>query len=268
MRYMGGKHRQSKAITAELVRRYAGQKTYAEPFCGALGQASRAVPELARLGVKRFMLSDVSLALMNTWKALIYGRWEPPDFVSEDEYKRIKSKRDPENPLTAYCGFALSFGGKWFGVYARDRKHERNFNVTSKRSTLRKASLLRPFKPTLKKAMYSELSVEKAIVYLDPPYRNSTKYHDYEGKFDYEAFTEWAESLGQSNDVILTEFVPPSPLWRVVHEWGNTKSRHINAKPKDSMTNERIFEFVGNGKSSNHQIQLSLFRPPASPPSS
>lgn len=249
MRYMGGKFRQSKAIVAELVRRCNGKKKYHEPFCGAMGVAHKALPALHSAGVVAFVLSDVSLPLVNMWKSAVSGKWEPPDFVSEDMYEKYKEEQDPEDPNTAYIGHACSFGGKWFGGLARHSRgkgvcdHTKKSQINQKLSVLTKAGILRVYKPKIVCCSYNGMSISNSLVYLDPPYADRTKAHKHNGSdFNHDEFWKWASGLRfNNNDVIATEFIRPNG-WKTIHSWGDTVVRHKAGVQSDG-TNERIFEF-------------------------
>jgi len=248
---MGGKIRQSKVITAELVRRYNKQTIYVEPFCGALGSAEKAIPALAAVGVKQFVLSDVSKSLITMWRAAVFDGWSPPKFVSEKLYYAVKRWNDSDDPLTAYCGFGISFAGKWFGGYVRGSKGGSNTNLwyrmheNQQLSVLRKAAAIRPYKPEIVclSCFDLEFNKEECIVYLDPPYENRTKAHNFKS-FSHKDFWKWAAKLTETNDVIVTGFEAP-PQWRSIYNWGDTVVRHHSAKTKGDGTCEQIFEYQG-----------------------
>lgn len=226
MNYMGGKHRQGPKITKFILERVNPEIPYFEPFCWAMGVAYRIVPHLSG----PVHLSDSNEALVNMWKALFAG-WEPPDIISEETYQHHKKIRDPKDPMTAYCGYGVSFGGKWWGGYARNGVGT-NFALNTKRSTLLKAD----FKILC--CDYREIKPTESVVYLDPPYAGRVK--AYGVNFDNSRFWEYAEELVQfGNQVFVTEFTAPEP-WRRMFDFGNTVVGHHGGKSKDD-TCESIF---------------------------
>ena len=242
MWYMGGKIRQSRAITEKLTRLHSDERTYIEPFCGALGCAEKAIPALAKAGIKNFILSDTSEALITMWRFVIAG-WNPPSKVSEEEYAHHKSVRDPLDPMTAYCGFAMSFGGKWFAAFARSGDRTPRNQINQRDATLRKADAIRPHNPVITFCDYTEYTgVENALVYLDPPYEKRTKAHNFDG-FSTTNFWAWAEVLSRRNCVIATGFEAPNN-WETVHSWGHTVVHH-NKNKVASKVDERVFKFGG-----------------------
>ena len=124
MRYIGGKFRQSKKLSQHIKCVYDGE-TYIEPFCGSLSTI-KYVKNFIKYGV----FSDVQYQLIKMWTSLKKG-WIPPQEISEQLYKEIKNKNDINNPLTAYVGYGLSFGGKYFGGYARPgiKNYSRKYDI-------------------------------------------------------------------------------------------------------------------------------------------
>lgn len=55
------------------------------------------------------------------WQALQQG-WQPPEIITKDEYYYVKEHKDENPALTGFVGFGCSFGGKWFGGLASNKK--------------------------------------------------------------------------------------------------------------------------------------------------
>jgi len=240
MKYMGGKFRQSPKIAEMVGKHIKSGMTYYEPFCGALGAALKCVPVAEAHGACGIVLSDVSECLITMWKASLSG-WVPPATVSLETYKTMEKTRDPTNPLTAYCGFGLSFGGRYFEGLARDKKKRRNYALEAKKSILQKTKMLQEVKipVTIKHCDYREIRPIASLLYLDPPYANSTKAHDFD-KFSYPEFWDYVRDLvAFDNIVLITNFVAPKDFVRVF-SWGDTTVRHHSSKGTDG-TNESIF---------------------------
>lgn len=69
------------------------------------------------------------------WQGLQQG-WIPPDIITEDDYKYIRDHKDENPALTGFVGFGCSFGGKWFGGLARNKKGD-NYCARANRSLLK-----------------------------------------------------------------------------------------------------------------------------------
>lgn len=221
MWYMGGKHRQSKALKAILTTSHGADHSYYEPFCGAMGAASAIAPHF-----NESVLSDASLPLITMWKALRQG-WVPPLTVDEETYARYAAKRhnpDCHDPMTAYCGYAMSFGGKWFGGFARSGAGIATSQANQRKAVLRKIEAIR--ESSIVCLDYREVAVpDKSVVYLDPPYQSRTKPHHNGTGFNHETFWQYARDLSWRCYVYATEFNAPDD-WTPVHTWGDTVVRH------------------------------------------
>jgi DNA adenine methylase len=247
MRYMGGKQRQSKALSVHVSG--AGSETYYEPFMGALGSAEKVVPVLARQGVEKFVFSDSSAPLVGMWRSVFFEGWVPPDWVSEDEYQDVRLRADPADPLLAWCGYGLSFGGKWFGGFARGGsggQSSEKMQANQKKSLLRKRDAIAPYNPEIRCACYSSVLVEqKSTVYCDPPYAGRTKAHHTtrDSHFAHDDFWRWAREIARTSRVYVTEFVAPSD-WVPIYSWGDTVVRHRTGGASDG-TSESLFVLEG-----------------------
>lgn len=243
MRYMGGKFRQSKAIV-EVLRPYVTPDTvYVEPFCGGMWSAARVAKEL-KPGL--MILNDVNKPLMLLWdKCLREGcEWLPIDSDTvEREYQGYKARQDENDPLTAWYGIALSFGGKWFGGVARNsRIHEDGGYISQKNSTQRKVWCLQNVDLNLYCGSYTDLFIpDGAVVYLDPPYEGRTKAHHFDS-FNYTQFWDWARELSKRCTVFTTCFECPEDF-ETVYAWGDTIVRHHAGHGSDG-TCEKLVKHV------------------------
>ena len=68
---------------------------------------------------------------------------------------------------------------------------------------------------------YSDIS--NSIIYLDPPYENSTnKYKG--GSFDSIAFYDWAFEMSKDNIVLISSYEVSDPRFEVVFEFKTARS--------------------------------------------
>lgn len=199
MRYQGGKER----IASRLVENFPSRiGTYVEPFVGGMSVASRVEAD-------RYILSDANEALISLYVAWKDG-WRP-DRIDETTYERLRSKQDVLDPRTAFAGFGMSFGGKWFGGFARSK--DRDYFQNALNSLTRKMSRLDLSKVRFVCSDYRNLEIpQDAFVYCDPPYRGTTGYAA-TGGFDSNAFWNWAATL---ENCLVSEYSAPegwSSIW-------------------------------------------------------
>lgn len=202
MKYLGGKFR-----TADKISRYINSvigtgQSYWEPFVGAAWV-------LRRISAESRYASDINPYLISMWLAVCKG-WTPPSVVTNEEYDRIKSNLEGYPPeLVAFVGFATSWGGKWFGGYARDPNSDRNYAREGMYSLLRAAPLVRTVQFFTANFLKCPPPKDGMLIYCDPPYINTTKY-DFAPGFNHDKFWERVrelESLGHS--VVVSEYVAP-----------------------------------------------------------
>jgi DNA adenine methylase len=191
------------------------------------------------------ILSDTSRALISMWQFFQDNpNFELPDVITEDEYNTVKKVRDPHDWRTAYYGFGMSFGSKFFGGYARNKKG------TNYCSNLKRSINLKHIKFVC--CDFKELKIPKnSVVYCDPPYENRTKCHNFDN-FNTEEFWQWCRyRVKLNNTLLVTGFVAPSDFV-ILHNWGDTVVRHHSGKPPDDTqellvcheSQRKLFKFV------------------------
>ena len=186
---MGGKFRQSKAICQTLKPHISPNVVYVEPFCGGMWSAARVARELHP---KKMVLNDINKPLMLLWEKCLKNGcdWLPVDpLIIEENYPKYKAAQDENDPLTAWYGVALSFGGKWFRGVARCPKDKRRKSYEYERKSIRKKiDSLRMVETEMYTGSYKDLEIPNgAVVYCDPPYEGRTKAHHF-GYFNYDEF--------------------------------------------------------------------------------
>lgn len=173
------------------------------------------------------------------WTALQNG-WIPPDAVSKEEYYAIKANPDADKALTGFVGFGCSFGGKWWGGYATDKRGD-DYCGQSKCGVMRdycgeaKSTIAKDL-TGLKNAIfvcgdYRDVVIpERSVVYADPPYEKTTKYST--GNFDHAAFWDYMRQLAkQGHQVFISEENAPDDFMCI---WRKEKTRTLK---KDDYTN-------------------------------
>lgn len=219
MQYLGGKSRISRPISEvinEIFRRqeqnkqgyFANNKqdvgrerererVFVSLFCGTCSIESKVNADVKILNDKHEYLIEMFKALQNGYIL--------PDTITEEQYKYIRENKDKDKALSGFVGFGCSFGGKWFGGYARN-KTGTNYCLQSKKS------LLKDF-VGLNNAIFTCLDYkdvkipENAIVYCDIPYKSTTGYSL--GKFDTDEFWCYNRELSKNNIVLTSEQEAP-----------------------------------------------------------
>jgi DNA adenine methylase len=232
MKYMGSKARFAKDLLPIILKGRQPKQAYLEPFAGGMNMIDKVD------GIR--IANDQHQELMAMWQALIYDNWDPPQRVSEDEYKHIKYNQDqyPKH-LVGYVGFN-SFGGKWFAGYRRDKEGKRDYWGEHYRNITKQVPKLKDV--ILSCESYTELEIPKnSIIYCDPPYAATTEYRD---TFDHAQFWDWCRQQSKAgHQVFISEYNAPDDF-KCIWEKGakTTFSWHAeNLSTKVAL--ERLFVF-------------------------
>ena len=229
---MGSKARFAKHLLPIILKDRQPNQPYLEPFAGGMNMIDKVD------GIR--IANDQHQELMAMWQALIYENWDPPQSVTEDEYKRIKYNQDqyPKH-LVGYVGFN-SFGGKWFAGYRRDKQGKRDYWGEHYRNITKQVPNLDGVILSCKSYLELQIS-EQSIIYCDPPYASTTKYRD---TFDHNQFWEWCREQSKAgHQVYVSEYNAPDDFECIWEKPSKTSfSWHAENKPaKKSL--ERLFIF-------------------------
>lgn len=250
MQYMGGKFRQRRAI-ADALRPYIdGNTTYVEPFLGG-GWSFAHVIETCHPG--HAIGADVNGSLVALWEKVIAEGvdWLPTSLDEvEANYHKYKDmdRQGITDPIIAWYGTELSFGGKWFGGVARTES-AKTHGVYRTDSTEKKAAAMRTCPDlTLLECSYERLEIpDGAVVYCDPPYsggKSRIKAHRFHS-FDVESYYEWVRELSQRCVCVCSTFDPPDDFV-TVYDWGDTRVTHLNGRDRaERPTSERLIRYEG-----------------------
>jgi DNA adenine methylase len=225
MQYMGSKSRISRKFLPLLLAERTQNQTWVEPFVGG-GHVIEHVNG-PRIG------SDSNKYIIALLQAIQSG-WTPPTSVSQQEYNDIRADKDAyPDQLVAFVGYACSFGGKWFGGYAKNSKG-RNYALCGHNTLLKTAHKIKDV--SFHVCDYRHLVIpDRSIVYCDPPYYNTTHYGT---NFDHNEFWEWVrEQCRNGHAVFVSEYTAPQdfvPVWK--GELPNKLNRNITVN-----TTECIF---------------------------
>ena len=186
-----------------------------------------------KTGFDRMILNDQHPYLIALWKGLQSG-YVLPESMTREEYAYIREHKDEDPVLTGFAGFGCSFGGKWFGGFARNTKKD-CYCVQSRNSlaramkTLEKAEFLCrdyrlvPIPPT-------------STIYADPPYKGTTGYNKREFRSDF--FWSYMRILARNgHKVFISEMEAPEDFSCI---WQKEFTRTLN-KNQPMVVTEKLF---------------------------
>lgn len=230
MRYLGGKSKTRKQISAFLESVRKPDQTYFEPFVGGAWV-------LQEMTGKR-IASDGNKALIAMYRALQNG-WVPPTFVSEKEWRKWRYTSDlTDNPMQAFCRFGCGFGGDWMGGYARS-EGKTCYAQTSHNSLMKQLPKIKDVQ--FIDGLFHEHRPEGMLVYCDPPYQGTTQYGAFSG-FDHNLFWQTMREWSKNNTVVISEYNAPEDFKCVAEFSSQMGMTTGNERPKRV---EKLFMLKG-----------------------
>ena len=239
MRYQGGKSRIAKQIAQMMMNVCSPQRergsSFVSLFCGSCSVESKMT------GFDNMILNDNHKYLIEMLKGVQNG-YELPEQISEEQYKYIRDHKDEDPVLAGFVGFGCSFGGKWFGGYARN-KGGTNYAAQSKRSLLKDMTTLMDAEFICKDYRDVELP-DGCVVYADPPYEGVTGYSN--KKFNSEEFWDYMRQISNNHLVFISEQKAPNDFI-CIWEKPFTRTLDVNKNNQFKVT-EKLFIHKCNEK--------------------
>ena len=199
-------------------------------FCGSCSIESKVK------GFDKVICNDKHEYLIELFKGVQNG-YELPEIITEEQYKYIREHKDNDKALTGFVGFGCSFGGKWFGGYARNKTNT-NYALQSKKSLLKDMDNLMTTQFTCQD--YRDVIIpNNSIVYADPPYNNTTGYG--KDKFNSDEFWEYMCVISKNNKVFISEQTAPNDF-ECVWEKEFTRTLDVNKDNQFKVT-EKLFTY-------------------------
>lgn len=236
MRYVGGKSKLAKQIAKVVLDNTESRIAYLEPFLGG-GSTFEAIAPNFTVAVG----GDLSEDLILMWQGLTDGTFVAPDAISEEEYYLLRSQGP--SALRGLAGFGGSFGGKFFGGYARGgfnaNGQPRNHQGESARAATRIAKALEGTSTTFVKCGYGDWRAAPGLViYCDPPYVNTQGYST--GEFDTDKFWDKCDQwVDDGASVFVSEYVAPDH-WESVWSRQHRQSLVLPEQGRN-LTTEHVF---------------------------
>lgn len=233
MRYLGGKSRIAKDLVPVIQSYVDVNNFYWEPFVGGANIIDKIVSN-TKIG------TDINNYLIELLK---HAQTSPQDFphtILYEEYERVRTHRD-EYPVwyVGLVGFCASYGGKFFGGYARHYHGDESGKLCA--GTIRKL-----LEQDFSNIVFSTGSFQSITtmpygftIYCDIPYRGTTKYSS--GDFPYDEFYEWCFRLSQNNTVLVSEYSMPNGFKCI---WEKESSQRLDCGKEDGkslLVTERLF---------------------------
>ena len=182
MIYQGSKSRLAKYIVP-IINSYTKNKMFIDACCGGCNIIANP---------KYKIIAQKKIAYDNN------------KYLSEQEYNNVKNNKDSyDDWYVGYVGFLASFGAGFFNGYARDNTRNRTLGAY-------RGICKQDFTDiTIKQQDLFDLSAKNAVIYIDPPYKNTKKY---KVEFGYQRFWDKSKELAENNIVLVSEQIIPNDV--------------------------------------------------------
>ena len=221
MIYLGSKRKIAQYIAPIITKDIEKYNAYIEPFVGGANMIQHIPDTIKRIGY------DINCNVIEALKLIRDNPKSLPQVVSEYDYKMYKAlyKLGEVHGLIGFVGTVCSFGAKFFGGYARNKKCT-NYALQGYKNAIKQSPSLKGIEFIC--SPYDKLEIpKKSIIYCDIPYKGATKYKN---KFDYEKFYKWAIlKHKEGHKVFISEYSMPEPFKEV---WSKEQSVYINGDAK------------------------------------
>ena len=241
MRYLGGKTKIAKDICKVLFEHYNERLDGFIDLCCGSAKISETFIKMYSDKLPNdftYFAYDINPYLISLLREVALGTFQYPvsHSISKDDYYRVLSDEhiDDDPALSAFIGFGLSFGGKWKGgPVPLDGKRD-YIGETSR--TLQKQEPY--FRKIIFEVMdYNDLYCTNKLIYVDPPYENTTKYK-YNLGFNHDDFWEKIRKLSKNNVVLVSEYNAPDDFNAV---WMKTIRTDLHtSKEKEKLRKEHL----------------------------
>jgi len=216
MKYMGGKSRIAKHILQQIEKNVnvAEFDWWVEPFVGGGGMIDKVEwGNISRMGSDLSKECILALTYIKNIENEVDFPKNNQEFTEETYHEQKKQVKNGElTGLNCYTGYALSYGGQWYGGWCRDRKSRKGRDDIAEAYGAAKKQSKALQTVDLRIGSYLDLVIpEKSIVYCDIPYKSTTKYTtNSKNLFNYEQFYQWCIDNRTKHRIFVSEYFMPS----------------------------------------------------------
>lgn len=239
MQYLGGKSRLGGRIVQAILDDLGVKHlTLAVDLCSGAGGVTHRLADVA----DRVVAVEAHPGLVALHKAVQSG-WVPPEHVSEAEYQEVR-RGNQTTAIAAFVGFGCSFGGKWWGGYARTEAGNtsaRNYALNARRAVLKET------RPNIDHVNADALTfeIDTEVVYCDPPYEGTTGYDAIAVAEDGSWWRRLADLASPERACYLSEYAEPPPGILARQVWEAPTKEGLR---KAGARTERLWRVLGHAE--------------------
>lgn len=227
MKYVGSKKAIFKYVAPIILKDRKQDQWYVEPFAGGFNSIIQVD------GLR--LANDINFYVTQMFLAFQLG-WQPPDFVTKEEYYEIKNNKEKYPPelvgwVINQCSFNGSIDSGYMGCFKT-----RNYQQEAVKRLHKELPKIKGL--VITNHSYEKVTIpEKSIIYCDPPYKQLDVYGT---NFDTEIFFEWCRKMCSEKHIVFISELEAPDDFRCV--WKKEKVCTLNVKKKHTQ-NEKLFVY-------------------------
>jgi len=240
MVYQGSKNKIAGFI-APLIRQYLKPgMNYVEPFVGG----ANLIDKICWKDKYGYDVNKYLIALHKKNQTSLIPFYKPTKEQWRKHHKDYQNGKEIKDWFNGYIGFICSFNGMFYNSYGDSDLRERNMILSRYNNLIQQGDNKWYKDVTFKTADFKDLDIHNSLIYLDPPYINTTKYNkeDFNHILLWEKVKEWSKN---GNIILLSEYVRPNKDWKVI--WNINKRSSLNPG-STQISNEKLMLYIAEGK--------------------
>ena len=209
MKYTGSKRLVAKEILPIILKDRQLKQWYVEPFVGGGNLIENVSGHCIGADNNKYIIALLKYVQNNDLNNI--------EYIDEEKYMHIKNNKDLyDDYIVGFAGFGLSFGAKFFGSFAKDKKTGKNYFRGTLNGLKKQQEKIKHI--NFIHSDYKDLNIpDNSIIYCDPPYKGTAKY--WKQKFNYEEFYEWCiKKHNEGHKVFISEYEMPENRFKSIWE--------------------------------------------------
>ena len=230
---MGSKARIAKEIIPIMLRNRKKDQYFFDVCCGG----GNLIDKVPATGIN--IAADNNLYVVEALRLIQSNPTSLPKNNKEftlEHYNAIRSgSMEVSIGYKGYVGYALSYGGKWFGGWCRDGAGKRDYIREAYDNAQEQSKRLNNVR-IIHEDLYTNWYPDNSIIYVDPPYKGTTGYGS---TFDHDKLWNWVREMTEKDyKVYVSEYEAP-PDFKCV--WEKRLASSLTADTGSKTALERLF---------------------------
>ena len=245
MKYIGSKSKLAKYIVPilqNILDKNPNIQYYVEPFVGG----ANVIDKIKFPHKYGFDIDEIPISVLHNFSKdeTLFDKL-PVEIVTREEYFHIRDNKEQykdwyRSAVLLFASYNARVYGGCYGAVTETKDGKIRNYYKEAMNNLKKQI------PNLKDIIFRQRDyrsireIKDALIYCDPPYKNSIKYST---DFDHDEFWAWVREKSENNIVIVSEYEAPNDFKCI---WQQDVITHLNNRNKLQKV-EKLFVFENTG---------------------